>query len=160
MDANFNLPWHAICKKYTYNHVHDATLLQTIPTELAGADRVRALKDAPAPNAGTAHSVANSVTSLNSSMMNINRTQTTPNQHTVLAQTAFHPRRGASHTNARTRKPRSQSLAEKRRKRRTRMMSQRRIHALIARNTTARSPIMSSRTNACETRNIRDTTSS
>jgi hypothetical protein len=61
---------HAICKKYTYNHVHDATLLQTILTELAGADGARALKDAPAPNAGTAHSVANSVSYLNS-MMNI-----------------------------------------------------------------------------------------
>jgi len=34
-------------------------------------DGVRALKDAPAPNAGTAHSVANSVSFLNS-MMNIN----------------------------------------------------------------------------------------
>jgi hypothetical protein len=62
---------HAIRKKYTYNHVHDAMLLQTILTELAGADRVRALKDAPAPNAGTAHSVANSASFLNS-MMNIN----------------------------------------------------------------------------------------
>ncbi len=61
---------HAIRKKYTYNHMHDATLLQTILTELAGADGVRALKDAPAPNAGTAHSVANSVSFLNS-MMNI-----------------------------------------------------------------------------------------
>ncbi len=29
---------HAIRKKYTYNHVHDATLLQTILTELVGAD--------------------------------------------------------------------------------------------------------------------------
>ena len=61
---------HAICKKYTYNHVHDATSLQTILTKVAGADGVRALKDAPAPNTGTAHSVANSVTFLNS-MMNI-----------------------------------------------------------------------------------------
>jgi hypothetical protein len=62
---------HAIRKKYTYNHVHDAMSLQTILTELAGADGVRALLDAPAPNAGTAHSVANSVSFLNS-MMNIN----------------------------------------------------------------------------------------
>jgi hypothetical protein len=62
---------HAIRKKYTYNHVHDATSLQTILTELVGADRVRALKDAPALNAGTAHLVANSVSFLNS-MMNIN----------------------------------------------------------------------------------------
>jgi hypothetical protein len=61
---------HAICKKYTYNHVHDATLLQTILMELAGANGVRALKDVPAPNAGTAHSVANLVSFLNS-MMNI-----------------------------------------------------------------------------------------
>jgi hypothetical protein len=61
---------HAICKKYTYNHVHDATLLQTILTELAGANRVRALKDAPAQNAGITYSVTNSVSFLNT-MMNI-----------------------------------------------------------------------------------------
>ena len=61
---------HAIRKKYPYNHVHDATSLQTILTELAGADGVRALQDAPAPNAGTAHSVANSVSFLNSMMLN------------------------------------------------------------------------------------------
>jgi hypothetical protein len=61
---------HAIRKKYAYNHVHDATSLQTILTELAGADGVRALRDAPAPNAGTAHSVANSVSFLNSMMLN------------------------------------------------------------------------------------------
>ncbi len=62
---------HAIPKKYTYNHVNDATLLQTILTELAGANGVRALRDAPAPNAGTAQSVTNSVSFLNS-MTNIN----------------------------------------------------------------------------------------
>jgi hypothetical protein len=59
---------HAICKKYTYNHMHNATLLQTILTELAGANGVRALKDAPAPNAGTVHSVADSVSFLNTMM--------------------------------------------------------------------------------------------
>ena len=61
---------HAICKKYKYDHLHDATSLQSILTELAGADGVRTLKDAPAPNAGTAHSVANSVSFLNTMMMN------------------------------------------------------------------------------------------
>jgi hypothetical protein len=59
---------HAIRKEYTYNHVHNATLLQTILIELAGANGVRALKDAPAPNAGTAHSVADSVSFLNTMM--------------------------------------------------------------------------------------------
>jgi hypothetical protein len=66
----FRSAMHAIRKKYAYNHVHDATSLQTILTEFAGADGVRALRDAPAPNAGTAHSVANSVSFLNSMMLN------------------------------------------------------------------------------------------
>ncbi len=59
---------HAICKKYTYNHVHDATLLQFILKELAGADGVRVLKDALAPGMGTTHSVAKSVSYLEAMM--------------------------------------------------------------------------------------------
>ena len=35
---------HVICKKYTYNHVHDAMLLQTILMELAGTVGVRVQK--------------------------------------------------------------------------------------------------------------------
>jgi hypothetical protein len=66
--CKFHSAMHAIRMKYTYNHVHDVTSLQTIITELAGADGVRALKDAPAPNAGTAHSVADSVSFLNTMM--------------------------------------------------------------------------------------------
>jgi len=66
----FRSAMHTIRKKYAYNLVHDATLLQTILTELTGADRVRALRDAPAPNAGTTHSVANSVSFLNFMMLN------------------------------------------------------------------------------------------
>ncbi len=59
---------HAICKKYTYNHVHDATLLQFILNELAGTDGVRVLKDAPAPGMGTAYLVAKSVSYLQAMM--------------------------------------------------------------------------------------------
>ena len=59
---------HVICKKYTYNHVHDTISLQIILTELAGANEVRVLKDAPAPSARTAHSVANLVSFLHSMM--------------------------------------------------------------------------------------------
>jgi hypothetical protein len=61
----------AICKKYTYNHVHNAASLQDIMKELAGADGVHKLKDAPAPGTGTAHSVANLVSYL-SAMMDAN----------------------------------------------------------------------------------------
>ena len=43
----------AIRKKYTYNHMHDATLLQFILKELMGADGVRVLKDAPEPGTRT-----------------------------------------------------------------------------------------------------------
>ncbi len=46
----FQSAMHTICKKYAYNHLHDAKSLQTILTELAGADGVRALRDASAPN--------------------------------------------------------------------------------------------------------------
>ncbi len=58
----------AICKKYTYNHVHHAPSLQDILKELAGADGVRKLKDTPAPGTGTAHSVADSVSYLQAMM--------------------------------------------------------------------------------------------
>ncbi len=51
----FCLAMHAICKTYTYNHVHDATLLRFILKELAGTNGVRVLKDAPAPGTGTMH---------------------------------------------------------------------------------------------------------
>jgi hypothetical protein len=64
----FWLAMQAICKKYTYNHVHNATLLQDILKELTGADRVRKLKDTPAPGTGTAHSVADSVSCLQAMM--------------------------------------------------------------------------------------------
>ncbi len=59
---------HAICKKYAYNHAHDATSLQTVLTELVGVNEVRALKDAPAPNAMTGRSVADSISFLNTMM--------------------------------------------------------------------------------------------
>jgi hypothetical protein len=68
MDANFDRQCGPFARKYTYNHVHDATLLQDIMKELAGADRVRKLKDAPAPETGTAHSVADSVSYLQAMM--------------------------------------------------------------------------------------------
>jgi hypothetical protein len=57
----FCLAMHAIRKKYTYNHMHDVTLLQFILKELAGANSVRVLKDAPALGTGTMHSVSESV---------------------------------------------------------------------------------------------------
>ena len=40
--CEFRSVMHAIRKKYAYNHVHDAMSLQTILTELAGANGVRA----------------------------------------------------------------------------------------------------------------------
>jgi hypothetical protein len=58
----------AICKKNTYNYVHNATLLQDIMKEPAGADGVHKLKDAPAPGTGTVRSVANLVSYLSAMM--------------------------------------------------------------------------------------------
>jgi hypothetical protein len=59
---------HTICKKHTYNHVHNAALLQIIFKELAGAHGVQVLKDAPAPGTGTVHSVAKLVSYLQAMM--------------------------------------------------------------------------------------------
>ena len=66
--SEFSLAMHAILKKYTYNHVHDATLLQIILKELAGTNGVWVLKDAPAPGTGTAHLVAKLVSYLQAMM--------------------------------------------------------------------------------------------
>jgi hypothetical protein len=59
---------HAIRKKYTYNHVHGATLLQFILKELVGTDVVRVLKDTPTPGTGTVHSVTELVSYLQAMM--------------------------------------------------------------------------------------------
>jgi hypothetical protein len=48
----------AIRKTYNYNHVHDATLMAFILKELAGADKLRTMKLAPAPNTSKANTVA------------------------------------------------------------------------------------------------------
>jgi hypothetical protein len=150
---------HAICKKYAYNHVHDATSLQTILMELTGANGVRALKDAPAPNATTGHSVANPISFFNT-MMN---DDTTASKYTKSAY-------GASFN--------SGSLEEQRKSReckhkKTKMSKSHKIKkkekdkdkepkkntCSTAKNTTARSLITLNQTNACGTRNIRDTVS-
>ncbi len=106
---------HAIRKKYMYNHVHDATLLQTILMELAGTDRVRALKNTPAPNAGTAHSVADSVSFLNT-MMNGN----TDSEYTKSAYGASSDsgsseerRKYCKHEHKKTKKPKSHGKKKK-----------------------------------------------
>jgi hypothetical protein len=59
---------HTIRKKYTYNHVHDATLFQIILKELAGADSIWVLKDASAPGTGTPYLVAELVSYLQAMM--------------------------------------------------------------------------------------------
>jgi hypothetical protein len=48
--------------------MHDATLLQFILKNLAGANGVRVLKDAPTPGTGTAHLVIKSVSYLQAMM--------------------------------------------------------------------------------------------
>ncbi len=54
----FHAAMAAIRKTYNYNHVNDATLLAFILKELAGADKLRAMKLAPAPNKDKANAVS------------------------------------------------------------------------------------------------------
>ena len=54
----FRAAMSAIRKKYTYDHVHDAASMAFILKELAGADELRTMKLAPAPNTSKANAVA------------------------------------------------------------------------------------------------------
>ena len=47
----------AIRKNYNYDHIHDATSMAFIVKELAGADKLRNMKLAPAPNVNKANAV-------------------------------------------------------------------------------------------------------
>ena len=49
----FCLAMQSIRTKYAYNYKHDNALMKVIMTELAKADSVRTLKDAPAPGTAT-----------------------------------------------------------------------------------------------------------
>jgi hypothetical protein len=101
---------HAICKKYVYNHVYDAMSLQTILTELVGANGVRALKDAPAPNATTGCSVASSISFLNS-MMNSDTTASKYNESAYSASSnsgsSEEQRKSCKHEHKKTKKSKS-----------------------------------------------------
>jgi hypothetical protein len=55
----------SICTKCAYSYKHDNALLKVIMTELAKADLVRTLKDAPAPGTATENSVADTIKQLN-----------------------------------------------------------------------------------------------
>ena len=50
-----------IRKRYKYNHTHDASSLADILSELAAADAIRTLSDAPEPSSESAHAVNDTV---------------------------------------------------------------------------------------------------
>lgn len=54
----FKIALQTIRRRYNYSHVHDTASIAVILAELAAADAVRQLKDAPAPSKGTANAVA------------------------------------------------------------------------------------------------------
>ena len=51
--------------KYAYNYKYKNVSMKVIMTELAKADLVRTLKDAPAPGTATENSVADTIKQLN-----------------------------------------------------------------------------------------------
>ena len=57
----FRKAMQAICCKYDYDYAHDATSVTFILKELAGADGVRNLRDAPDVNALSQRKAANAV---------------------------------------------------------------------------------------------------
>jgi hypothetical protein len=150
---------HAIRKKYMYNHMHDATLLHIILKELASADIVRVLKDAPAPGTGTTHLVAESVSYLQEMMGEDTDSTYTKSAYDVSSNTTC-LRTNASHAHASTRNPNAPSCkVATGNRRRKKMTSQRRIPAPTAKSSIAKSPIKLNQTSACGTRSTRATAS-
>ena len=62
--TEFKTALQTIRRWYNYSHVHDATSIAVILAELAAADAVRQLKDAPAPQRGVANAVADQFSAL------------------------------------------------------------------------------------------------
>jgi hypothetical protein len=121
--CKFCLAMHAIQKKYTYNHVHNSASLQIILKELAGADSVRVLKDAPTLGTGTAHLVIKSVSYLQAMM-----DKDTDSAYTKLGYGVNFtcPKKSASHGDMIARNPNIPSCkADTENRRRMRTMSQR-----------------------------------
>jgi hypothetical protein len=150
---------HVICKKYTYNHVHDATSLQTILTELPGANKVRVLKGTPASSAGTAHSMANLVSFLHSMMdgnnSNLEYTKlaysTTSNSK--LSEEEHKP---CGHDHKKDKRSKSHGKNEKKKKKDNDKAPWKNI-CPHCKKSNAGSPIASNQTNACVTKNTKDT---
>ncbi len=139
--------------------MHNATSLQIIVMELAGADGVRVLKDAPAPSTGTAHSVANLVSFLHSMMdgddSNLEYTKLaySATSNSKLSEEERKPC-GRNHKKDKQAKARGK---RRKKQKRTTMRHQQRTHAPIAKTSNAGSPIASTHTNACGTKNTKNT---
>jgi hypothetical protein len=67
----FRSAMQSIHTKFAYNYKHDKASLKVIMTELAKADSVQTLKDAPAPGTATANSVADTIEQLKTMTSNI-----------------------------------------------------------------------------------------
>ncbi len=155
----FCLAMHATCKKYTYNHVHDATSVQFILKELVGANGVRVLKDAPALVTGTVHLVPASVSYLQVMMGEDTYSTYTKSTYSVSSD---------SNSSKEERKPRARKRKKSQRSKlqggRSKQMKDKddepnKNTCPTARSSIARSPIKSNQTSACGTRSTRATAS-
>ena len=76
----------AIRKKYNYDYQHDDASLTDILQELAAADSVRILKEAPEPEIGSAHAVDEQMTLLQQMMQQASIPPTTDYEEAMAAQ--------------------------------------------------------------------------
>ena len=79
----------ALWKKYSYNHVHDATSMTDILKELAGADELQAMKLAPAhPTPAKQTRWANTALSFKTQMTAGTKSQATQTSQAMMGWTA------------------------------------------------------------------------
>ncbi len=157
--CEFRSAMHAIRKKYTYNHVHDATLLQFILKELAGTDGVRVLKDAPALGTGTAHLVAESVSYLQAMMGEDANSTYTELAYGVSSDSdsSEDERKPCAHKRKKSQSSKSRGGRGKQKKEKD--DKPKKNTCPTAKSSIARSPIELNRTSACGTRSTRATAS-
>ncbi len=146
---------HAIRKKYTYNHVHDATLLQFILKELVGADGVRVLKDAPTPSTGTAHLVAKSVSYLQAMMGEDTNSAYTKLAYNISSNSDSSEDECKPRAHERKKSQRSKSQGGRGKQKKEKDKEPKKIRAPTAKSYIARNPIESNWISACGTRSTR-----
>jgi hypothetical protein len=133
--------------------------MQLCPKDLAGADGVRVLKDAPAPGTGTVHLVAKSVSYLQAIMGEDNDSTYTELAYGISSNSDSSEDKHKPHACKRKKSKRSKSQGGRKKQKKEKDDKPKKNMCPHCKKFIARSPIKLNRTSACGTRSTTATTS-